>query len=545
MAPSVAELLAERSRRKYRGGAGSWDQLSVEDQLQGFIAFCNDMVKIAHPRGKRPLVLRDPQIETAKAYIADDQVLILKARQIGFTTLTMVFCVWRMLFFEDFSIIVLSRKDDDAKANLAMAALAIRELPLEFQKFLPQRTDSGASRITMSNGSWMESHPAGGGNPARGRTVSLMILDEWAFMPDPDDAWAAVKPVTDIGGRIVALSTANGWGNTFHKMWVSAVAGDNNFQPIFFPWWAVPERDEAWYEQQRRDMQPWQLAQEFPSTPEEAFIKSGNPVFDLDYLKGIVTEDPILGQLVGETPSSRHLIQNEHGFLRIYAMPAVGSSYAIGADVAQGLEHGDYSCAQVIDIKTGLVAAVWHGHIDPDLFGDELAALGWFYNVALVGVEFNNHGMTTNKALLRGGYPNIYYRKRLGNRREVVSEELGFMTTRSTKPFIIDGLGAAMRNGELLCLDEPTRQELMTYVRKPDGSTEGSPHDDRVMALAIAQEMRRHAHEVAAKIVKVGPPADSPQWWLDKFNAEAAASRQPMVLGSGGHNVRGGRLAGR
>src|SRR5699024_2937758 len=101
------------------------------------------------------------------------------------------FVLWRALFFDEFSAIIISRKESDSKANLAMAISAYNDLPDRFHERLPKRTDNGASRMTFGNGSWIESHPAGGGNPARGRTVSLMVLDEWAFMPDPDDAWAA------------------------------------------------------------------------------------------------------------------------------------------------------------------------------------------------------------------------------------------------------------------------------------------------------------------------------------------------------------------
>lgn len=538
MSTSLDDLLWERDRRRYRGGTGSWSEAPAEAQLEGFVAFCRDAIKIAHPLGKRPFELRDSQVETARAYIEQDQVLILKARQIGFTTLSMAFVLWRALFFDEFSAIIISRKESDSKANLAMAINAYNDLPDRFFERLPKRTDNGASRMSFDNGSWIESHPAGGGNPARGRTVALMMLDEWAFMPDPDDAWAAVSPVTDIGGRIIALSTANGYGNLFHRMWVQASSGDNNFHPVFFPWWAVPERDESWYEAQKRDMFPWQLAQEYPSEPEEAFIKSGNPVFETELLRSIECEDPLVGNLVGETLALPEFKPDLDGFVGVYEEPQDGVSYVLGVDVAQGLLHGDYSSAHVINTRSGAVAAVWHGHIDPDLLANQVAMLGWWFNTALVGIEANNHGLTTLKSIQRLGYPNLYYRKRLGTRREVISEHLGFLTTKATKPFIIDGLNAALREGSLALWDEPTRQELIQYVRKPDGSTEGSPHDDRVMSLAIANEMRRHAFELAARVEAPRVPPNSPAWYLERFMEEDYKTRRgSLVLGA--FNVRG------
>ncbi len=534
---SVEELLAEQDRRRYRGIDGNWWDGDVEGQLQGFLAFCRDHMTIAHPLGKRPFDLRPEQVAVARSYLEHDQTLTLKARQIGFTTVTMAFCLWRMMFFDDFSIIMLSKKEEDAKAALAMVALAYDEMSPQARARFPIRTDRGATKFSMSNGSWMESHPAAN-NPARGRSASLMILDEWAFMPNPDEAWAATKPVTDIGGRIAALSTANGWGTTFHKTWVKATEGANSFHPIFFPWWAVPERDphglreeSEWYKQQQRDYLPWQLAQEYPSDPEEAFIRSGNPVFDVDLLKGIRTEDPLVVALVGPSWRDRSMQVVDRSPLAVYETPIPGKSYVLGVDVAQGLEHGDFSSAHVINVETGLVAAHWHGHLAPDLYGLEMAALGWWYNCALLGVEVNNHGLTTVKWAQREGYPNLYFRRRLGSKRETISEELGFLTTRNSKPFIIDGLHQALRT-DLVLLDEATRNELIRYQRKIDGSMEGSPYDDRVMSLAIANELRRHVHE-AKQHSRVRIPKNTIAWELEQMKREERELQMASVtLGS-------------
>lgn len=527
---TAADLLWERRRRRYRGVSGD-----VESQAQGFEAWCADQVLIAHPNGKRPFLMYEPQKETVRTYLGAGQTLVLKARQIGFTTLTLNFCLWSALFRDDFSVIILSRREQDAVAALGMAKLAYDQLTVDVKSRLPRRLDNNNSRMTFDNGSVIESHPAAN-NPARGRTASLMILDEWAFMPNPDEAWASVSPAADIGGKIIALSTANGWGNTFHRMWVSGEAGDNNFNTVFFPWNAVPGRDEAWYAQQKRDMLPWQLAQEYPSNPEEAFIKSGNPVFDTDLVRGFTIEDPLVGHLVGDDKRHLEFMPTETGQLYMYESPQPRVDYVIGVDVAAGLEHGDYSSAHVLNVKTGAIAAHWHGHLDPDLWGQTVGEMGWYYNSALVGVEVNNHGLTTAKSLQRYGYGNIYFRRRLGSRRETLSEELGWLTTKTTKPWIIDGLNAALRQGDLYVCDAGTRQELLTYVRKADGGTEGSPHDDRVISLAIANEMRRHVWEVK-ETTPIHIPKGSFAWEMEQMRKdERAQNISKTVLGR--HNVR-------
>mgnify|MGYP004259131023 FL=1 len=138
-------------------------------------------------------------------------------------------------------------------------------------------------RMGFDNGSQITSMPSAS-DPARGESATLIVVDEWAFLPNPEEAWASIEPVADVGGRIIGLSTANGSGNFFHDLWVGSSTGSNKFSPMFFPWSATEDRGDAWYQDKVQSMLPWQLAQEYPTTPEEAFIRSGNPVFDLDIL---------------------------------------------------------------------------------------------------------------------------------------------------------------------------------------------------------------------------------------------------------------------
>jgi hypothetical protein len=142
-------------------------------------------------------------------------------------------------------------------------------------------------------------------DPARGESASLVVVDEWAFLPNPEEAWASIEPVADVGGRIIGLSTANGSGNFFHQLWVGSETGTNRFEPMFFPWSATEDRGESWYQSKKESMLAWQLAQEYPSSPEEAFIKSGNPVFDLDILEDMeksMVEAGQMGYLREPTP---------------------------------------------------------------------------------------------------------------------------------------------------------------------------------------------------------------------------------------------------
>ncbi len=179
--------------------------------------------------------------------------------------------------------------------------------------------------------------------------------------------------------------------------------------------------------------------------------------------------------------------------LTVYREPRSDHIYCIGVDTAEGLAHGDYSCAQVLNVRTGDQAAVWHGHIAPDELAHEVYMIGLWYGDALMCVESNNHGLTTITQLRHLGYPNLFRKRSLNQATTKVSQEFGWKTTRTTKPLLIDDLGMALRNDELRLFDRYTVAELRTYVRNERGTMSGSPHDDRVMALALSNEMRQYA----------------------------------------------------
>ncbi len=524
------ELLAERRFRSYRPTG------KPDGDAEAFRRFCEHEVMIEHPLGRRKLDLRDAQFETAQAYAGHDRVIILKARQVGYTTISMAWALWNCLFRTDWSCINLSKKEDDAKDALKKAIYAYNNLSEEMKERLPKRIDSQQRKISFANGSFIESHPSQD-NPARGRTVALIILDELAFLPNPEDAWASVEPTTDIGGRIVALSTANGYGTLFHKMWSEAEDNLNGFHPYFASWRAVPERDENWRIDKFRTMQEWQVAQEYPTTPDEAFVKSGNPVFDVDLLRKIKPLPPLCGYLADgmtESPSDFEFRQQDAGPLRIHEKPQQGKVYVMGADVATNVEHGDYSSVHVLRTDTNYVVAHWHGKIDADLFGILLARIGWFYNTALAGVEANASGLTTLVALSKiAHYKRIYLRRSYGQRSQRPREDLGWYTSKATKPLMIDELNATLRDGTLGLYDEPTIAELLRYARDADGSTGGRPHDDRVISLAIANQMLKHAFNVEAQNSHLPQPGT----W-DYLFAKATAKNKIERTPIGRHSRR-------
>lgn len=501
------------------------------------VYFLKNYWMIRHPQQGRILFdLRDAQLETLRAFEDHERVIILKARQIGFSTLVAGYVAWRAFFHPDEAIIMLSRTEREAIDLLSKTKYGLRYLPKWMKKRGPLPLDDTLTRLSWNNESQIESLPSQS-DPARGHTVTLVVVDEWAFLKNSEEAWASIEPVADIGGRVIGLSTANGSGNFFHDFWVRARTGASDFYPIFFPWHAVPERDQAWYDAKTEDMLPWQRAQEYPGSEDEAFIRSGNPVFDIDLLDSLpIVKATVRGRMEANEGGEAIFLAERDGPLQVWDRPEPHHKYVIGADVAEGLEHGDYSVASVICVNTGRVVAKWRGHIDPDLFGEQvLYRLGRWYNNALIGVEVNSLGMATCTHLRNTHYPNVYYRTQYDQRYDKETSKIGWRTQSNTKPKLVADLHRAIRNSEIIIPDVEMIAELRTFVREADGKTHGSPFDDQTMALGIAVQMLQHAF-VGQEQTKTDDYMTY-GWLMRELHASDRAEGRVLV---GAHNRRRG-----
>lgn len=521
----LQELLDEREWRACKGPPSA----SVDELVDAFTYFCTKYWYIKHPeRGRIIFEMRHAQRETIREWMSNRYSVALKARQIGFSTLAAAYAFWLAFFWPDRFIVMLSKTEREATKLLAKAKYGFKYLPKWMLLRGPQVTSNNQLKMTFDNDSAIESLPSNN-DPARGESVYLVIVDEWAFLPNPEEAWASIEPIADVGGRVIGLSTANGAGDFFHQLWVGSQTGTNNFKGIFWPW-SAGDRDEAWYETKVRNMPSWQLHQEYPRDPEEAFIMSGNPVFDVKRLSKIETVDPVRGFMKFEARRSGEFIESDGGEFAVWAFPEPKGVYVIGADVAEGLGHGDYSSVHVIDAQSKAVVAHWHGHIDPDRFGYLLAEIGWWFNGCLVGVENNNHGLTTLKAMQRYGYRNLYRTRRLGQRVPSETEILGWRTTSASKPLAVDELAGSLRDGELDLVDQWTIGELKTFVRDTNGKMHGSPHDDRVMSLAICYQMLKFVWLPQYK--QEAPPPKFSLSWFESLSVTNDAAYERIPIGS-------------
>jgi hypothetical protein len=183
-------------------------------------------------------------------------------------------------------------------------------------------------------------------------------------------------------------------------------------------------------------------------------------------------------------------VENNFGPLEVWALPQIGKNYCIGADVAEGLVEGDWSVAQILDEDFNHVAR-FRIKTDPDLFGLDLVRLAKFYNDAYLGVENNNHGLTTLKSIQHEEYWNIFYTKHYDKIADKMTQKMGWSTNMRTKPLMIDKLATFIREMYLSTSDELFIGECLTYIIEDNGSTNAQvgEHDDCVMAMGIALQL--------------------------------------------------------
>ena len=486
--------------------------------------YAKSSIKIRTKTGElKPLALNAPQtklhkaIENMRATKGNVRVIILKARQQGFSTYVHGRLYWKLSQRRARKGMVVAHVADSSRALWDMYKRT-HNATVELLK--PATSYSSRRELVFSElDTGLMVATAGSDTVARGETLTDVHLSEVAFWPKisaADNLSGLLKAVPNTPDTDVYIeSTANGMSGPFYEMWRGAVEGTNGFIPFFSPWFdspeyvaEVPANFEKTYEEQDlvalyglTDEQLMfrrieiaksgteQFWQEYPSNADEAFIASGRPVFNPEQLHTMlkVSTQPLYRMAHEGQSFAKH----PRGELSVWRELELGGEYYVGADVAMGLRDGDYSVAQVLDGQKRLVAS-WHGHVHPDYFSDVLYALGMYFNEARIIVENNNHGILTAVRLGRDlAYPNCYTEIAEGqlNDRETIT--IGFRTTEKSKPLVIDRLRASMRENEMDIEDEGTLKEMLSYIVTETGrmQAEEGNHDDRVMALALANHI--------------------------------------------------------
>lgn len=518
----LAMLLEEKARRR-----------AVRD----FPFYARQCLKIRTKTGTlEPFVLNPAQqklnakIEELRAAGKPVRIIILKPRQMGFSTYTEGRLFYQTVNNHLTHSLIVAHKEDASTNLFNMSKLFYEELPPHIQpmkkasnakELIFENPDTNAARKRRNPGlrSKIKIDTAKNLGAGRSDTIHNLHASEVAFWDNAETVMLGLmQAVPNTPGTMVILeSTANGVGGYFYDMWQKAKAGENEFTPMFFAWHEHPEyrmqvpagfrldneekalKSLYGLDDEQIAWRRWCIAnncggdkelfkQEYPSNDMEAFLTSGRPVFNTEVLQAMLVEcqpPKWVGNVIEEKGRVK-FVEHPKGYLSIWQKPIDGREYIISADVAEGLAHGDYSVADVLDRKTLEQVAQWHGHIDPDLFGDEIEKLARLYNRAFVVCEVNNHGLTT-VTTLKKKYRRLYRRRTVDKITNKPREEYGWQTNNKTKRLAIDKLTEVIRERTIKINCKQTVEECLTYVRDDKGGMNAQEgcYDDRVMALAI------------------------------------------------------------
>jgi len=469
------------------------DQVSNSNQLREYIRdetkrcmedpvyFMRKYVKIQHPhRGTIPFDLYPFQESTLKGFHDYRYLMILKSRQLGITTLVAAYSLWMMIFNEDKNILVISIKQEISKEIITKVRFANEHLPSWLKV---KETTNNFLSLRLANGS-MVAATSSAKDAGRSKALSLLILDEAAFIDDAEQIWTSAYNTLSTGGRAIILSTPNGVGNWFHRMWVGAEKKKNDFHTLSLKWDLHPERDLSWREEQTKQLGVRGASQECDCD----FLSSGANVVDLMILKWY-EENPAM---VRDRTEARR-----GEALWIFRPPEQGKTYIVSADVARG-DGSDYSTAHVIELETLEQCAEFQDQLGMREFGDILVALSTEYNDALLIVEYTGIGAAVLQQVVDREYKNTFYssldlqvvevHRQLTSRFNAEEKKLkpGFSTTLKTRPIIISKLEAYFREKAVIVHSNRLISELKTFIWE-NGKAQAAENynDDLVMAFAI------------------------------------------------------------
>ena len=406
--------------------------------------------------------------------INDNRRVIVKAgRQVGKTTMVVGYILWYILFNEDKFVAILANKAPTAREILNRIKIAYEALPLWLQQGV--RTWNKGDIELENNCRVMATSTAS--SAIRGYSISLLYLDEFAFVPSniADEFFTSVYPTISSGtqSKILISSTPNGM-NHYYRMWTEAAEGQNGFKHIEANWRQVPGRNQAWADDQRRILGEEKFLQEM----ECEFMGSAGTLLSAAALKSLAFVKP--------------LHTSENG-IKIYNQPLEGHNYIIVADTSRG-KGLDYSACVVIDcaIPYRVVATYKDNNISPLVYPSILKKMGDYYNQAYALVEINDNGQQVVDSLFEDyEYENILSTVDIKSKIALTwgygnKSNRGIRTTKSVKRLGCSIVKNLIEQQKLIIEDFDIIAELSTFIAKGTSfEADDGSHDDLVMCLVL------------------------------------------------------------
>lgn len=461
--------------------------------------------------------------------IVDISLLVLKGRQQGFTTLITAYQLACTILNKNFQGFTVADEASNTEAIFQnKAKFPYDQLP---EAIKPTEKFNNKRQLLFEklNSSWQVDTATA--NMGRSRTVNFFHGSECAFWRDGIALiQAGIGEAFTKNCIKIYESTANGF-NDFKAMWDSGT----NIN-CFYEWWRTPEyrlniptterkeflsnlkESKEWifdrlrwlknakkldlkqlywyYNKYNNYIDKELIKQEYPCTPEEAFLASGNCVFDKEAiiiriaeLKTPVKQGYFSYKYNGLKITNIKWQDDLNGPIKIYKLPKKNYPYVLAGDTAG--EGSDFFTAQVIDNTTGEQVAVYKDKVDEVEYTKQMYCLGMYYKEALIGIE-TNFSTYPQLELERLGYKNFYVRKVEDTIPDVVKRSFGFKTTSLTRPIILGELKRIVKENIDKINDKDTLEEMLVFIKNDKGREEAQVgyHDDLVMALAIVYYIR-------------------------------------------------------
>ena len=539
------------------------------------LKYIENFLKIRDKKGKIvPLKLNSSQLklyEIRKECFLKQipcRVIILKARQLGFSTVT------EALIFSDTTTNsnmrsgIIAHKEDSTTNLFNMSKLFYEYLP---EPLKPAKKASNAQELIFDNdkGTGLKSKircmTAGSSGIGRSDTFNDLHMSEFAFWPGSkeDSLLGLLQAVPDEPNTMIVIeSTANGF-DYFQQLWTKAVNGENDWIPLFVGWNELPEyispykgfdlTEEEIKLKEQYNLTLTQLQwrrntiankcggdinkfkQEYPICAEEAFIATGNCIFNkdniIDRLK-VINEPLKTGYFKydydGIDITNIQWIDDKNGYIKIWNEPIKDQYYVIGGDTAG--DGSDWFIGDVINNQNGVQDCLLRHMFDETLYTHQMYCLGMYYNKALIGIE-TNFSTYPNKELQRLKYPNLYVRQTEDNYTHKTEERFGFRTTRNTRPLIINYVVDLIRDDVDKINDDVTLREALTFVKDQTGKPQAidGAHDDTIIALGIAHYIRSQQKIYIVTNNSTKPSFKWPKDLLEDYYKADKATRERMI----------------
>jgi hypothetical protein len=435
--------------------------------------FIKKYVKIQHPtRGLIKFDTYDFQDECLTDFVDHRFNVILKSRQLGISTLTACYAVWLAYFYKDKNILVIATKLAVAQNFIKKVKTAVRSLPPWMT--LTEVIGSNKQGVEFGNGSQIKAIPTSD-DAGRSEALSLLIVDEAAFIRNFDELWMGLYSTLSTGGRAIVLSTPNGVGDKYHELCVKSESKENEFNFIKLLWDVHPDRDDEWFKTETKNMSRKQIAQELMCD----FAASGDTFLNPPDLERMA--------LRVKQPLERW---GPEMAVWVWKYALRENKYVISADVARG-DAADYSTFQVLDITSAEQVAEYRGKIPPDQFASLLAEAATRYGDALICPENNTYGYAVIMKLVELGCKNLYFKNERDKFNamymgDVPIGKIGFTTSAQSRGQILTKFEQVLRNNSVTFYSSRLLDELKTFVWKGSkAQAQKGKNDDLVIAAAI------------------------------------------------------------